>query len=59
MKTAFQPSVKVRFNIPDGALAEIVRYEREGFYVVRVLPIQAGKPDGECSIAHEDDLELT
>lgn len=59
MKTAFTPGTKVRFKIKDGALAKIVQYEREGFYIVDVLFREA--PDHVAArrlVAHEDDLEL-
>ena len=63
MKTAFTSGTRVRFNIPDGGLAEITDYKKsfdwripgylgEGFYHVRTIPEQ------RLLIAHEDDLTL-
>lgn len=65
MKTEFTPGTKVRWNIPDGGLAEITNakpankwdwkipgYLGEGFYEVRTIP------EGRLLIAHEDDIIL-
>jgi hypothetical protein len=63
MKTAFTAGTKVRFNIPDGGLAEITDYCKswdwkipgylgDGFYHIRTIPEQ------RLLIAHEDDLIL-
>lgn len=51
MKTAFKPGTLVRFNIPNGAIVRIVRYDMEDFYVI------IGE-DGKHKIAHQDDLML-
>jgi Domain of unknown function (DUF4120) len=55
MKTRFETGTKVKFNLPDGASARIVRYERECFYVVDVEHVQGVT---RTLIAHEDDLIL-
>jgi hypothetical protein len=63
MKVAFTAGTRVRFNIPDGALAEITDYRKswdwripgylgDGFYLIRTIPEQ------RQLIAHEDDLVL-
>lgn len=61
MKAEFVPGKRVRFNIPNGASAKIVKYELEGFYRVAVgtgaLPGHVDSTSREV-IAHEDDLVL-
>jgi hypothetical protein len=63
MKTEFKPGVLVRWNIPDGGLAEITNHQKtrdwdipgylgEGFYLVRTIP------EGRELVGHEDDLIL-
>lgn len=45
------PGTKVRFKIPHGANALILRYEKEGFWRIQTVP------DERILIAHEDDLQ--
>ncbi len=52
MKAAFQPGTAVRFSIPDGTRATIMRYLQEGFYLIRTVP------DGRELVVEEDDLIL-
>lgn len=54
MKTAFTPGTKVRFKTEGGATARIVKYDREGFYIVEVNLIASSRR----LVAHEDDMEL-
>jgi len=63
MKAAFTAGTRVKFNIPDGALAVITDrlksygwripgYLGDGFYEIKTIP------DARLLIAHEDDLVL-
>ncbi|OGM08151.1 hypothetical protein A2Z67_03895 [Candidatus Woesebacteria bacterium RBG_13_36_22] len=50
MIEAFKPGVFVKYKIPDGAIVKILRYEKEGWYIVEY--------EGLEWLAHENDLEL-
>ena len=52
MKKDFQSESIVKFNIPDGGRAKIVKYLKEGFYLIRTIP------ENRELIAHEDDISL-
>lgn len=63
MKTEFTAGARVRFNIPDGGLAEITDrkkswdwkvpgYLGEGFYEVKTIP------EGRLLIVREDEIVL-
>jgi hypothetical protein len=72
MKAAFTEGRAVRFNVPNGIAANVVRYDGEGFYVVDSAVdalVFTSHPDGGVGlvaagterrrmIAHEDDLVL-
>lgn len=47
----WKPGTKVRFNIPDGANAEIIKYVGEFYWKIRTIP------EGRELLAHQDDLK--
>jgi len=52
MIDSFTPGTKVRWNIPNGGLAKILYYVKEGFYMVETIPEQREL------ITQENDLML-
>jgi hypothetical protein len=52
MKERFKPGVRCRWKIVDGGLCEIVKYLREGYYLVESIP------ERRELVADEDDIEV-